>query len=122
MRAAVFFVLVLTACGGGTAPGPLRKIAAIPPPDSATRVDYQSFYESTGRLYLSHMNAGKLIVFDTHTNQIIANLEGYKTVTGVLAVPEEGKFYGSAAGTHEVIVADIRTNKVLARVQGADFP
>ena len=71
---------------------------------------------------MSHMGAGKLIVFDTRTNKILANLPGYKTVTGVLAVPEERKFYGSAAGTHEVVVADIRTNDVLARVPGADFP
>src|SRR4051812_17266464 len=102
--------------------GPLRKVGEVALPDSATRFDYQSIDQQTGRLYLSHMGAGKLVVFDTRVNRVVANIPGYKTVTGVLAVPEEGKVYGSAAGSHEVVVADIKTNQVLARVRGADFP
>jgi len=101
---------------------PLHKVATIPLPDSATRFDYQSIDNRSGRLYLSHMGAGKLVVFDTKTDKIIANLPGYPTVTGVLAVPEEGKSYGSAAGSHEVVVGDLRTNRILARIPGADFP
>ncbi len=112
---------LLVGCSA-SAQSPLTKVSALPLPDSPTRFDYQSIDQSTGRLYLSHMGAGKLIIFDTKTNQILANLTGYRTVTGVLSVPEEGKFYGSAAGTHEVVVADMKTNKVLARVAGADFP
>lgn len=120
ISAAVASVLL---CGcSGSAQQPLKKVAEVPLPDAVNRFDYQSIDQGTGRLYLSHMGSGKLIVFDTKTNQIIANLPGYKTVTGVLAVPEEGKFYGSAAGTHEVVVADLKTNSVLARVAGADFP
>ncbi|MBS1716625.1 MAG: YncE family protein [Armatimonadetes bacterium] len=101
---------------------PLKKIAEIPLPDSPTRLDYQSMDQQSGLLYLSHMGAGKLIIVDTKTQRVVANLPGYKTVTGVLAVPAEGKFYGSAAGTHEVVVADLKTNNVLTRVPGADFP
>lgn len=104
------------------ADAPLKKVGEISLPDSATRFDYQSIDDSSGRLYLSHMGAGKLIVFDTKTNRILANLNGYPTVTGVLAVPGEGKVYASAAGSHEVVVSDIKTNAVLARVPGADFP
>lgn len=109
-------------CAQSRGPSPLEKVSAVDLPGSPTRFDYQSIDPKSGRLYLSHMGAGKLVVFDTKTNQILANLTGYKTVTGVLAVPEEGKFYGSAAGTHEVVVADMKTNQVLARVAGADFP
>ncbi len=122
MRLAIgIAVLAIASCGSG-APGPLRKMATAPLPDGASRFDYQSIDPTTGRLYLSHMGAGKLIVFDTKTNKIVANLPGYRLVTGVLAVPEEGKFYGSAAGAHEVVVADLATNRVVARVTGADFP
>lgn len=116
-------LLALVALSCGRAPDPpLRKIDAVALPDSPTRFDYQSIDPTTGRLYLSHMNAGKLVIFDTKSKKVLANLPDYKTVTGVLAVPEEGKFYGSAAGTHEVVVADIKTNAGLARVKGADFP
>lgn len=101
---------------------PLRKVAAVPLPDSPTRFDYQSIDPTSGRLYLSHMGDGRIVVFDTRTERVVADLDGYKTVTGVLAVPEEGKFYGSAAGSHEVVVADLRTNEKLARVPGVAFP
>lgn len=114
-------LVLLLGCSPGTPP-PLKKVAAISLPDGSSRFDYQSLDPKTGRLYLSHMGAGKLIVFDTKTERVVANLPGYATVTGVLAVPEEGKFYGSAAGSHEVVVADLKTNTVLSRVPGATFP
>jgi DNA-binding beta-propeller fold protein YncE len=120
MRVAALALLLLSC--GPAADQPLKKAAEIPLPDSATRFDYQSIDPTTGRLYLSHMGAGKLIVFDTKTNKIVANLDGYKTVTGVLAVPEEGKLYASAAGIHEVVIADLKTNQKLAGVSGANFP
>lgn len=101
---------------------PLQRVGEVSLPDGSSRFDYQSIDATSGLLYLSHMGAGKLIVFNTKTNAIVANLAGYRTVTGVLAVPGEGKVYASAAGSHEVVVADIRTNAVLARVAGADFP
>ena len=102
--------------------GPLKKVGSFPLPDSATRFDYQSIDPTTGRLYLSHMGAGKLVVIDTKTNKVVANLPGYKTETGVLAVPEERKVYASAAGDHQVVVTDMKTLKEIARIGGVDFP
>lgn len=121
MIAAVLALLV--APGLGVQAGvPLRKVGSVDLPGSASRFDYQSIDEGTGRLYLSHMGAGKLVVFDTKTDKVLDDLPGYRTVTGVLAVPEEGKVYASAAGSHEVVVSDLATNKVVARVPGARFP
>lgn len=119
---AMISLFVAAACGAHPGQPPLTIAAKVELPDSAIRFDYQSIDPTTGRLYLSHMGAGKLIVFDTKSNTILANLGGYKTVTGTLAVPEEGKFYASAAGAHEVVVGDLKTNTVLARVSGAQFP
>ncbi len=118
----ISLLIALALASAANAQSPLTKIVAVPLPDSATRFDYQSIDQQSGLLYLSHMGAGKLIIFDLRKNRIVANLVGYKTVTGVLAVSNEGKFYGSAAGSHEVVVADIKTRKVLARVKGSDFP
>ena len=101
---------------------PLKRIAVIPLPGPTNRFDYQSIDPTTGRLYLSHMGDGRLVVIDTASNKVIANLDGYKTETGILAVPEEGKVYASAAGDHQVVVTDMKTLKPLARVGGADFP
>ena len=70
------------------APQPaLKEVADVPLPGSATRFDYQSFDPKSGRLYISHMGAGHLVVFDTKAQTVAANLSGFSTVTGVLCVP-----------------------------------
>src|SRR6266851_4035854 len=62
---------------------PLRTVADIPMPGPAVRFDYQSLDQDQGRLYISHMNADQLVVFDTTTRQVVANLDGFKRVHGV---------------------------------------
>jgi len=105
-----------------TAPAPLRVVADIPLPGAAARFDYQSLDSTTGRLYISHMNAGRLVVFDTRAGRVVADLPGFPRATGVLAVPAEHRIYVSAAGAHALLVVDDRTMKVVGRVGGIDFP
>lgn len=100
----------------------LKHVADIPLPGGTTRFDYQSLDPKSGRLFLSHMGDGHLVVFDTRTNKVVADLDGFKTVTGVLFVPELNRVYASAAGTHEVVVVDAGSLKTLARVAGPAFP
>ncbi len=101
---------------------PLRRVADIPLPGRPTRFDYESLDPSSGRLYISHMGDGRLIVVDTRRGRVIADLAGYPYTTGVLAVPALGRVYSSAPGGHEVVVTDARTLEVLARVRGGRFP
>ena len=56
------------AAGSGNAP--LRIVVDIPMPGPAVRFDYQSLDQDQGRLYISHMNADQLVVFDTTTRQV----------------------------------------------------
>src|SRR5439155_875246 len=70
-----------------TAEAPLRVVADVPLPGSASRFDYQSLAPASGRLFISHMGAGQLVVFDLRAGRVIANLDGFATGTGVLAVP-----------------------------------
>jgi hypothetical protein len=44
-------------------------------PGPAVRFDYQSLDIHSGRIYISHMNANQLVVFDTATRQVLANLD-----------------------------------------------
>src|SRR5256885_5453045 len=46
------------------AEAPLRVVADVPLPGSASRFDYQSLEPTSGRLFISHMGAGQLVVFD----------------------------------------------------------
>src|SRR5881628_1066976 len=41
----------------------LKLVAEIPLPGPANRFDYQSVDTTTGRIYLNHMNAARMVVF-----------------------------------------------------------
>ncbi len=64
-----------------TADAPLRVVADVPLPGSASRFDYQSLESASGRLFISHMGAGQLVIFDVRASRVIANLDGFPTVT-----------------------------------------
>src|SRR3989454_4057838 len=105
-----------------TAEAPLRLVADEPLPGNAPRFDYQSLESASGRLFISHMGAGQLVVFDVRAGRVIGNLDGFPTVTGVLAVPAEHRAYASATGDHAVVVVDDSTLQIVARVPGPRFP
>src|SRR5712692_8371672 len=105
-----------------TADPPLRVVTDVPLPGSASRFDYQNLEAASGRLYISHMGAGQLVVFDVRAGRVMANLDGFPTVTGVLAVPAEHRAYASATGDHAVVVVDDSTFQIVARVPGPRFP
>src|SRR5256714_15427318 len=98
-----------------TAEAPLRVVADVPLPGSPSRFDYQSLEPASGRLFISHMGAGQLVVFDVRVGRVIGNLDGFPTVTGVLAVPVEHRAYASATGDHAVVVVDDCTLQIVAR-------
>jgi DNA-binding beta-propeller fold protein YncE len=108
------------AAGSGNTP--LRTVADIRMPGPAVRFDYQSLDQEQGRLYISHMNADQLVVFDTTTRRVVANLDGFKRVHGVWAVPTLGQVYASATGDHQVAVVDMKTLKTIARVGPINYP
>src|SRR6266566_6711020 len=101
---------------------PLRVVADVPLPGSASRFDYQSLEPGSGRLFISHMGAGQLVVFDVRAGRVVGNLDGFPTVTGVLAVPAEHRAYASATGHHAVVVVHDSTLQIMARVEGPRFP
>jgi YVTN family beta-propeller protein len=86
------------------------------------RFDYQSLDVSQHRLYVAHMNADQLVVFDTSTRAVVANLSGFPRVHGVVAVPELGRLYASATGEHRVVVVDMATLKTIASVGPVNYP
>jgi YVTN family beta-propeller protein len=101
---------------------PLRTVTDIPLPGPAVRFDYQSLDTSQGRLYIAHMNANQLVVFDTRKRVVVANLDGFPSVHGVWAVPELGRVYASVTGEHKVAVVDTATLKTIAKVGTINYP
>ena len=78
--------------------------------------------EIAGRLYISHMGAGHLVVFNLDSSRVVGDVQEVDRATGVWAVPSHHAIYVSAAGRHEVAVIDDRTLAVVARVGGIKFP
>jgi DNA-binding beta-propeller fold protein YncE len=100
----------------------LSTVADIPLPGPAVRFDYQSLDVEHGRLYISHMNADQLVVFDTRKRTVVANLDGFSRVHGVIAVPEIGRVYASVTGDHKVAVVDMATLKTIATAGPINYP
>lgn len=123
---AIFSVMVCAlVCLAGepaTTTPPLAKVADVPLPGPAVRFDYQSFDRSHGRLYIAHMNADQLVVFDVHKREVAANLDGFPNVHGVLAVPEINRVFASATGEHKLAIVDMETLKTLFKVGPIQYP
>jgi DNA-binding beta-propeller fold protein YncE len=100
----------------------LTKVADIPMPGPAVRFDYQTFDPSSGRLYIAHMNADQLVVFDTSKRQVVANLDGFKRVHGVALAPEIQRLYASVTGNHQVAAVDTDSLKTLGTAGPITYP
>jgi DNA-binding beta-propeller fold protein YncE len=74
------------------------RIADLPLGAKTSRFDYQSFDPATSMLYIAEMGAAKLLVFDTRRQSLVASLDGFPKITGVLDVPELHKLYASVPG------------------------
>ena len=101
---------------------PLEKVADVPLPGGASRFDYQSLDGESGRLYIAHLGANRLIVFDTKESSVVSEVEGLASVHGVIAVPELHRIYATATRTNELVVIDDTSLRVLARVPAGDYP
>jgi DNA-binding beta-propeller fold protein YncE len=100
----------------------LKEVADIPLPGPAVRFDYQSFDAKNQRLYMAHMNADHLVVFDTRKRQVVANLDGFKRVHGVIAVPDANRVFASATGDHEMVAVEMSSLKILGAAGPIDYP
>jgi YVTN family beta-propeller protein len=100
----------------------LHTVAEIPLAGGTSRFDYQSLDTKTHRLFIAHLGASQVSVFDTQSNTVLATLTGLAQVHGVLFVPEERKVYASATGDNQVVVIDAKTLAITARVPGGIYP
>jgi len=94
----------------------LRHVAEVQLPGRPVRFDYQNVDTAAGRLYMAHMNAGTLLVFDTRSRQVVADLPQFASVHGVIAVPELHKVFATATGDEQVVVVDAATLRTRARL------
>jgi hypothetical protein len=72
--------------------GPLKQVADLPLPGPAVHFDCQSLDAFHGRLYIGHMNADQLVVFDTKKREVVANLDGFPNRNCPNTVNVSGEF------------------------------
>jgi DNA-binding beta-propeller fold protein YncE len=100
----------------------LQLVADVPLPGPAVRFDYQSLDIEHSRLYIAHMNADQLVVFDTLNRRVIASLDGFKRVHGVIAVPAINRVFASVTGEHQMAAVDMKSLKTIATAGPINYP
>lgn len=100
---------------------PLKAVARVALPGASVRFDYASIDPGPNRLYIAHMNASELLVFDLRTRRVLQTIAA-PGVHGVLAVPQLGRVFASATNAHELLTLDAKTGRVLNRAPAGDYP
>ena len=100
---------------------PLKQVARVTLPGPSNRFDYASLDSTTGRLYIAHMNAGQLLVFDVHSRKVVRTIAA-PGVHGVIVVPQLHRVYASATGVRKLLTIDSRTGRVLNRAPAGSYP
>jgi DNA-binding beta-propeller fold protein YncE len=103
-------------------PSFLQQEQDIPLTGGTSRFDYQAFDPDTGSLFIAHMGAGQIVVFNTRTGRVEATLAGYPGVTGLLYVPDLHRIYASVTRSHQVAVLDAERLREIARIPAGHFP
>lgn len=100
----------------------IRVIVDIPLDGGTSRFDYQSLDQRRGLLFIAHLGASTVSVFDTRARKVVADIPGIAGVHGVLAIPELGRVYASATNDNQVAVIDEQSLHVLTTIPGGVYP
>ena len=100
----------------------LHTLVDVPLPGGTSRFDYESLDPQTHQLFIAHLGASQVTVFDTRSNRVIGTISQLAGVHGVLAVPALGRVYASATDDNQIAVIDERSLQVVARIPGGDYP
>jgi DNA-binding beta-propeller fold protein YncE len=135
---ALLLLVLLAACnparllqGGGlgasasnqqTTPASFRIIRDVPLTGGTSRFDYQSLDPQAHRLYIAHLGAGLVTVFDTQTSAVVGDVLNVPGVHGVLAVPELGRVYATATDANQLVAIDPGALTILATAPTGDYP
>lgn len=121
LAAAVALLAVAPAAHAAARSVPLRAVARVALPGPSVRFDYTSLDPTTNRLYIAHMDAGRLLALDVRTRRVVRTIAA-PGVHGVIAVPQVGRVYASATDAREVLTIDARTGRILARAPAGEYP
>jgi DNA-binding beta-propeller fold protein YncE len=100
---------------------PLRTVARVSLSGPAVRFDYTSIDPKTHTLWISHMDAGRLLAFDVIHRKLVRTIAA-PGVHGVIAVPQINRVYASATDARELLTINAKTGAVLAKAPAGEYP
>lgn len=103
-------------------PATFNAIQDVPLPGDTSRFDYESIDPNTHRLFIAHLGAGTVPVFDIASGTMLGEVQNVPGVHGVIAVPELGRVYATATNANQVAVIDPQSLTVIATIPGGDYP
>ncbi len=107
---------------GQALPATFYTVQDVLLPGDTSRFDYVSLEPTSHRLFIAHLGAGTVPVYDIGAQAIIGEVQNVPGVHGTLAVPELGRVYASATGINQVTVIDPQTLWVVATIPGGEYP
>ena len=103
-------------------PADFSTVRDVPLPGDTSRWDYESLDPQTHRMYVTHLGAGTIAVYDIAAGSIIGEIRDVPGVHGVLVIPELGRVYATATNVNQVAVIDPMTLSVTATIPGGVYP
>src|SRR4051794_37957844 len=97
-------LMLLLAAVGAPASLPLAVVRDIPLPGGPTRFDYQWVDPVSHRLYIAHLGADSLLVFDLRAQRVVGAITGLPSVHGVVAAPERHLVFATITGEKRLAV------------------
>jgi len=131
------FTVIVSLCAACTSTSPAPTGSAAPPatgqarltsvadvqlPGDTSRWDYQSIDPQSHRLFIAHLGAGEVVVYDTEHASVVGTVRGIAGVHGVMAVPELRRVYASATDAQQIAVIDADSLAVSAMVPSKGYP
>ncbi|TME33500.1 MAG: YncE family protein [Chloroflexi bacterium] len=103
-------------------PADFFTVRDTPLPGDTSRFDYESLDSQSHRLYVTHLGAGTIPVYDIQAGGIVGEIPDVPGVHGVLVVPELGRVYATATASNQVAVIDPQTLSVSGTIPGGVYP
>jgi hypothetical protein len=119
--AAAALIVGGSAVSAATQSLPLRLVANVSLPGPSNRFDYTSFDPTTSTLYIAHMDAGQLLVFDAKARRVVKTIAA-PGVHGVIAVPQIHRVFASATDARQMLTIDSRSGRVLRSAPAGEYP
>jgi DNA-binding beta-propeller fold protein YncE len=124
-------VLLLQACATPANPLAPSTAAEVPGyrvlrdvglPGDTSRWDYQADDVAAHRLYVAHLGAGEVVVFDTQRQVVAATIHGVAGVHGLGLAPGGHRLFASATDRSELMTIDTRTLGRVTSVPAGSYP